>query len=661
MPTVNERLYEEAKAKLNDFLENTPKFKSPLKALGRKLLQDLISSEAAQEHKSLIFMSATATINEFIAQVEAKLKSRLELYKNELIILLENQKIDDSFKEEGQKLLGQYSNAITDNIPINELILLTSKIKAENKKIINKDMNQRYLIAKLALTDLINDTLVPIELKDRAPDLLKDEAIDEELIQLIQEEIAYINRKIGKIESECNDKKMALDAILNNVKIDLSIKVHGIELIAAYQTIKAERKSVIALIEHTNLFAQEINLIITNDKKLNLQRLVNDQKIPEEFKARARELLKKELFTEEFRQELEAEAFSINNKVQEILSEYLDKKALLNTTLATAGIPEEIKVDARRLLTRIISSYSNNLSFDVLREQANELKEGNTALQLKIDEWRLALRYKRASVILWMNIQAPCIPEKLKTAAIKLSKNTHITLKLITALETTNLSIDAEIERIRNNCLAKKDKLIATLADTQINEESKDVGRKLLALYQNKEARKEPWDSLDSQAQGLLLENNIIPKRIAFQPLRNNLKMMEEYGYSLPLYSRKRGEIITLARELQLKISGFIESSKTNLPTEGKFKLFKDEFTQLLHSKDDEMGKHRMILKPIFANILIALSGIGLVAIVLNASFRIGSALINNKKISLNNSFFFAKTNSDQKIDEVEEQLRNTN
>ena len=653
-----ERKYEEAKVKLKYFLENTPKFKS-LKEEGRKLLEDLNFAEARQDNKSLIFLPATDLINKFLSTAESKLKTRFESYNNRLIYLLKVEAIGESFKEEGKKLFTQYAKAIKENATIYEIISLAFKIKEECENIVNNFRNHRYSIANEALTGLINNLWIPSNLKNRGNELLKDENVNEELILAIKAEIESINFKAGEIESQCNDKKRKLELLLINEKIDPSFKANGHELIAAYKTIITEKKSLMALIEHANLLEKESIIIVIKDKKNQLQLLVDNDKISETFKAHGIEILKQELFTEKFIEVLEREINYINNKVQtEILRDYLGIKLALQNTIAIEGIPEDLKVDAGKLISRADIFFKiSPLDLNNGLELIIDLKEGIQALNLKIDAWRLEQRYIKASDIMLMNIKNPRIPGSLKNEAIELKQNTNITIELVIALEANNLFVETEIKKIQKECSANINILERTLADNQIDEKCKVEGRKLLAEFKDKEKKAEHWEPLGQFAHRLILENNIITKRIAFLPLRNNLEKMEKYGNSLSFYSSKRGEILTLTRDLQLKISGFIESSKTNDPTEVKFKLFKDEFTQLLHSKDDAMGKHRIILKPIIANILIALSGVGLIAMVLNAGFQIGSALINNKKISLNNSFFFAKTNSEQNIDEVEAQL----
>ena len=129
--------------------------------------------------------------------------------------------------------------------------------------------------------------------------------------------------------------------------------------------------------------------------------------------------------------------------------------------------------------------------------------------------------------------------------------------------------------------------------------------------------------------------------------------------YHLSYYGRHidstKGEMLrSHATALQKKLDQFVISCLKKSPTPEEERAFKMEFIDLLKSKDIEMGKHRHALKPIIFNIIIALSGVGFIALLTKMTIQAISSHINNTKFSLNKACFFATTASENLAKKIE-------
>lgn len=109
---------------------------------------------------------------------------------------------------------------------------------------------------------------------------------------------------------------------------------------------------------------------------------------------------------------------------------------------------------------------------------------------------------------------------------------------------------------------------------------------------------------------------------------------------------------------LRNRLDDFLYESAQNGLTPEQEKQFKIEFTDLLHSKDPEMDHHRTIWKPIVANILISLTGIGFVALIV----KMIAHILDSKKthFSFNKAVFFGQTQSQSLAKEIEKTTENT-
>jgi hypothetical protein len=129
----------------------------------------------------------------------------------------------------------------------------------------------------------------------------------------------------------------------------------------------------------------------------------------------------------------------------------------------------------------------------------------------------------------------------------------------------------------------------------------------------------------------------------------------------------KEKTVRELAQALEEELDSFLvgcyktitDNNKTVTPEDEK--AFKSKFNKVLHSKDKEMAVHSQAWKPIVANILIALSGIGLVALIINIAAHAISSHIKNKEFSKNKAFFFAQTKAEELRETSENHVTQTN
>jgi hypothetical protein len=124
-----------------------------------------------------------------------------------------------------------------------------------------------------------------------------------------------------------------------------------------------------------------------------------------------------------------------------------------------------------------------------------------------------------------------------------------------------------------------------------------------------------------------------------------SIEGIKEYGYYLSSQGAPKGQVaIDLADALYKKASSyFIQDAAT-----ANFPKFKQEFSALLKSKNHEMSEYRTSWSTIIANVLIALTGVGLL---LMAGKLIHSGITQGRPL-----FFFQKprTTTEEKLGEVD-------
>lgn len=131
------------------------------------------------------------------------------------------------------------------------------------------------------------------------------------------------------------------------------------------------------------------------------------------------------------------------------------------------------------------------------------------------------------------------------------------------------------------------------------------------------------------------------------------IKEMEVYGNSLYAIDRDKALIVLeLVQALHKKLDQFYDESSSKQFSVEQFNQFATEFKHLLHSQDASLNEYRASWKTIVANILLALTGIGLLAIVVKTAF---SVVKSSTQCAWHSCLFFSKTACQENVERVEE------
>ncbi|RUR12644.1 tetratricopeptide repeat protein [Legionella septentrionalis] len=175
--------------------------------------------------------------------------------------------------------------------------------------------------------------------------------------------------------------------------------------------------------------------------------------------------------------------------------------------------------------------------------------------------------------------------------------------------------------------------------------------REALALYREYESKTHVKLDISD------LHKKIITELKGNHELGNLYAQIDQmFQHGEAIGSAKGERVKAHAKNLEAKLDAFLlKHYEGNSLTGEKEQAFKAEFTQYLHSKDKDMGEHRAVWKPIIANILIALTGIGFVALLAKIIAHALTSHINKTDFSLNKACFFAETRTQCLALEIEQ------
>jgi TPR repeat protein len=142
-------------------------------------------------------------------------------------------------------------------------------------------------------------------------------------------------------------------------------------------------------------------------------------------------------------------------------------------------------------------------------------------------------------------------------------------------------------------------------------------------------------------------------KHKELKPIYNSINALEKH------FNANRPEVLDFARKLSTRFDDFIiYALGTNLSKkelEEQYEDFKKEFDVLLHSKDKDFEKHRKEWKPLIANVALAVTVIGLVAIIIKVCIHAKEANDNKKPFSRNQALFWYKTQSQKHLEKIQD------
>jgi hypothetical protein len=125
---------------------------------------------------------------------------------------------------------------------------------------------------------------------------------------------------------------------------------------------------------------------------------------------------------------------------------------------------------------------------------------------------------------------------------------------------------------------------------------------------------------------------------------------LESYGKARLLSDKaKHDAAVDLAGELRKMVSAFIHTNNDPNTLPGNFHEFKQRFSVTLHRHEKLFSEHRDYNRVILANILIALTGIGI--------FILGGKMTYSYMTSGRVEGFFAKTKGQNMMDNITDDL----
>jgi len=170
-----------------------------------------------------------------------------------------------------------------------------------------------------------------------------------------------------------------------------------------------------------------------------------------------------------------------------------------------------------------------------------------------------------------------------------------------------NIVVNAgiEAENVGNNLEMLSTSRLLTTATINIIKErifDKDITDSCIAMCDSGELNQETSEVLMWQG---------LPE---VQPLNQRLDQLIAYGIYLLSCDAEKGKLVLLhGLSLKKEVKNFFELSLAE--QEQTMPAFKDSFLTHLHSQDAQMGVHREEWKVIIANLAIALTGLGLIAL----------------------------------------------
>lgn len=146
----------------------------------------------------------------------------------------------------------------------------------------------------------------------------------------------------------------------------------------------------------------------------------------------------------------------------------------------------------------------------------------------------------------------------------------------------------------------------------------------------------------------------------AFNQLINEIETLRKYGFQLVDEEQQKGQIlITHSSRLLGALANLYLTNHGTTYSHLKEEEIKNDFKKLLHSADASMGEHRAQWFPIVSNILIALTGVGLLALLIKTSIHAYEAYHSNKAFRFSKAVFFASTHSEELVEDIDFSLDN--
>jgi hypothetical protein len=604
-----------AKTSLKTFLDTTPQCPMAIKSEGVDLLRRLEVADTTQAASSVslelinrVMVYQTRALDEI-----EKIKQHCRLAKQILMTALEISTIDDSDKAQGRRLLAAFTAEEDTKNPLDTLLALSASLKTEGIKLESQSRDK----ARAALQALVNDAKIPSGFKKTAQGILGTEKELADALKIrgetqnLQSTHTEMTRAVLAFNQSCEAAKTELTTLLAS-EIPGEILAKGRTLIASYEAATTGD----ALLKLLPRLREESETIIKLHElykkygiaKTELQSKINDGYIPGSLKSDAATLITKAYHADD-----EASATflvrclnnaitNIAREVKRIESECFANKGILELSLARLEIHPSLKGQGRALVAAYIAARDNGSTLDNL-------------------------------------------------------------VRLAAGLKTENATIQAN-HKIRQGYVGEKTVFKTLLDNPEIDTSLKEEGRRLLRQFNTVESNAaSTLEELRIAAAALTVERKKIQDSHAIRRLYHDvyskIAVMKAYGQGLLTDDHIKGTaVVALSEALKAKADTFVMSYRER-PLD--IATFESEFTHLLHSQDAAMNHHRHQWKPIVANILLALTVVGLIAIMIKAGLQAihpkGNADDPNR--TFNHSLFFAKTRTQEKLESIEADVIN--
>lgn len=609
------------------------------------------------------------------------------------IIRLEYQKIIDQITEDRE--LPEYLKEDLNNPSVTleqnssvDLIAVRNKIIELHINYVEKKAQAQKLIgdyqkSKEDLNDFLKKTTIPLTLRTEGKDLLdilcKTET--KQALAIIAQEgstsiYIFLNqatREIAKLKSACAHAHTALKFILARDDIDESLKQQGRIVLSFYDKAQADGVSLDELSYLADQLAQE-NIAIHNkqiqkmysEAKQNLQALVENAYVPNRLKSQAITLLNLILKLDD-KSNANALILALNNEIktikhqmQQIQRACADKVASLNNLLIGVFIREDLKIKGRALLKNYRECEANNMPLEQLEKLAQALHAEHGAIekqeQILRQQEQLKEQHEKKTKEIQNLLNNASIPDDYKTQAKALLADAGTTYVQLIAAHT---ALKERIESTVRTHITLASQFTALLSNPVYSEVFKTTGKTKLSHYYALATN--PQTSLATlleHAQAMNKEKSVIENKhkIKYQyfgAVLLHISEMNRYGETLKNkgIGSKGNEVTKLAKTLETQIDEFIERASQKSVTREETQAFKSEFERALHAQDNLMNTHRTLWKPIVTNILIAFTGIGLLALIARGIYL---AVQGGELPPLNHALFFARTNSECRIEAID-------
>ena len=526
--------------------------------------------------------------------------------------------LSESEMLQGRGLLSAFIEEEKTTNPYDRLVALSEDLE---KKALLLEGEATQKVANL-LQGLIDDQRIPAALKVAPQGALRTNGntiiIGSQLRsrQVMQDTHDETSKKVGKLVRKCDELKRDFETLLRRTDIPkmLFSNKHQ-ELLSAYIDADTRQVPYDALLTLAQGLASEGRGILRRfilytqhrTASMTLQSQLDNAYIPEEFKSNARIVVTQpftatdEAAASEIIRSFESTIEEIKQRVRDTEAACDKKKRKLQTSLGDTNIHPYLKTNGQRLLDGYIAAGICGSNLDTLVQLARGL-------------------------------DAECI-----------------------AISTNH--------QLRNTYIDRKYSLLRVINNNAIDRSLKYDGHQLVGDFINIELSKTSTmaellakaDEIDVERKKIIARHAV---RQQFLELFESIDTMKRYGERLSnKHPNKSDTVRDLSQELKERIDEFVMSQGTERPKD--IQEFKSGFKLLLHSQDGLMHSHRHIWKPIVANILLALTGIGLVAIIIKATSQAiqpqGNPLDPNR--TFNHSLFFAKTKTQAQLELIEDKF----